>query len=195
MQADHRTDNWNLTEPLEYEIDDGTKVHELAFSGVYDVPIGKGKAYLHPSNRVLSLLASNWQIDYILTYSSGFPVTWPNLVNTCGVWQAANQNENSWFNNNKSCYSTQAPNVLNPYQNRFSTIFNPAAPQLNAAIEKAIPVSERFKFTLRGEAFNLTNTTIRPGPDTTFSDAQFGQLPKRAQNFPRVLQVAGKFYF
>ncbi len=23
MQADHRNDNWNLSEPLEYEIDDG----------------------------------------------------------------------------------------------------------------------------------------------------------------------------
>jgi xylulose-5-phosphate/fructose-6-phosphate phosphoketolase len=29
MQADHRTDNWNLAEPLDYEIDDGTKINSF----------------------------------------------------------------------------------------------------------------------------------------------------------------------
>lgn len=48
---------------------------------------------------------------------------------------------------------------------------------------------------IRGEAFNLTNTPIRPGPDTNFNDAMFGQLPIKQMNFPRTLQIAGKFYF
>jgi hypothetical protein len=195
MQKDHRNDNWNLSEPLEWEIDDGTKIHELAFSGVYDLPIGRGKAFLNTDHPVFSRIASNWRFDYILTYSSGFPVAWPALLNYCGVWSVADQNENHWFNNNKSCYSTLPPYVLNPNLNRFSTIFNPAVPQLNIALEKTIPITERYRFVLRGESFNVTNTPLRPGPDTTFTDAQFGMLPKRQQNFPRVLQIAGKFYF
>ena len=56
-------------------------------------------------------------------------------------------------------------------------------------------LTERYRLYFRWEAFNLTNTPIRPGPDTTFSNATFGQLPKSQKNFPRVMQVAAKFYF
>ena len=66
---------------------------------------------------------------------------------------------------------------------------------MNIAFEKAFPLTERYKLTLRGEAFNLANTVIRGGPDTNFSDANFGQLPLAQQNFPRLVQLAAKFYF
>lgn len=195
MQADHRADNWLTSEPLLYEIDDGTKIHQLAFSGVYELPIGRGRAWLKSDNPVVSRLTSNWKLDYILSYASGFPVAWPAVTNTCGTWEVANQTEFEWFNNNKSCYKPFASYVTNPYPNRFSTIFNPAAPQLNVAVEKSIPINERLRFVIRGEAFNVTNTAIRPGPDTNYNDAQFGQLPEKQQNFPRTLQLAAKFYF
>lgn len=195
MQEDHRKDNYLTSEPLEWEIDDGTKIHSFSFSGVYDLPFGTGKAFLNSPKALVSNIVSNWRANFIVSYRSGYPVTWPALINKCGNWQAADQNENSWFNNNKSCYSTLPSFVLNPNLNRFSTIFNPAVPNVNAAIEKTFPIRERYKVLIRGEAFNLTNTPLRPGPDTNFSDAQFGQLPKTQNNFPRTLQLAAKFYF
>jgi hypothetical protein len=78
---------------------------------------------------------------------------------------------------------------------RFPDIREPAKPQLNVALEKTFHFSERYRFQFRGEAFNLTNTPIRPGPDTNFSSATFGQLPKSQKNFPRVIQLALKIYF
>jgi hypothetical protein len=63
------------------------------------------------------------------------------------------------------------------------------------ALEKSFPFKERFKFTLRGEAFNLANTVIYAPPSTDFNSANFGQLPLTQYNFPRVIQFAGKFYF
>jgi hypothetical protein len=196
MQADHRTDNWNLAEPLDYEIDDGTKINSFAFSGLYDLPFGKGKAFLN-SNALLNRLVGDWRADYILTYYSGFPVSIPgSYYYNCGNWQAPNQNENMWFNNNVSgCYTLRPTNTLNPYQDRFSTIFRQAVPQLNAAVEKTIHVTERYKFSLRLEGFNVTNQAIRNPPDTTVTDVQFGQLGKNQYNFPRTLQIGGKFYF
>ncbi len=194
-QADHRLDNWNLNEPLVYEMDDLNKTHEMAFSGVWDLPIGKGKGLLNSSNHIVNKVVSDWQVDWILTYSSGFPVGWPNLLNYCGNWNAANQNENSWFNNNKACYSTLSSYMLRQVPDRFATIFNPAVPQLNAAAQKTIALSERFKAALKLESFNATNTPLRPGPDTSFSSTTFGQLPKRQQNFPRTLQISAKITF
>lgn len=196
MQADHRTDNWNLVEPLDYELDDGTKQNSFALSGLYDLPFGTGKALLN-NNKFVNRLVGNWRADYILTYYSGFPVGIPGgYYYNCGNSQAPNQNENEWFNNNVAgCYTQRPTNSLNPYQDRFSTIFRQAVPQLNAAVEKQIFVSERFKFSLRLEGFNVTNKAIRNPPDTTVTDIQFGQLGKNQYNFPRTLQIGGKFYF
>ena len=45
------------------------------------------------------------------------------------------------------------------------------------------------------ESFNITNTPIRGGPNTTFLSATFGQLPESQLNFSRLVQLAMKLYF
>jgi len=37
-----------------------------------------------------------------------------------------------------------------------------------------LPISERYKVQFRAESFNLTNTAIRNGPGTTFTDPTTG---------------------
>jgi len=194
-QADHRFQNWNLNEPLAYEIDDQDKTHNLAVSGVWDLPLGTGRKFFTSKNKVVKALADNWRTAYIFTYVSGYPVGWPNLVNYCGEWHAKNQSEYSWFNNDKSCYASQKSYVLRPMSDRFSDIRNPSRPQLTVTVEKTFLVTERYKLLVRGEAFNVTNTPIRPGPDTSFSSARFGMLPLMQNNFPRVFQLSSKFFF
>ena len=43
-------------------------------------------------------------------------------------------------------------------------------------------ITERFKLAFRAEAINLTNTPQFDLPDTTFGDAQFGQITTANQN-------------
>ena len=72
----------------------------------------------------------------------------------------------------------------------------PAKPQLNIAADKTINFKERYTVTFRGEAFNITNTAIRPGPgSTSFTSATFGILPKAQNNFPRLVQLALRLGF
>ncbi len=78
---------------------------------------------------------------------------------------------------------------------RFPDIRNPAEPQFNGSIEKTIHFTERYSMLIRGEAFNITNTPIYPGPNTTFNSSQFGIVPKQQQNFPRFFQFAAKLMF
>ena len=201
FEANHRLNNWNASEPPIHELDNTDKTNTFAFHGVYDLPFGRDRWLL--KDRVGSAIIGNWRFDWVLTYGSGYPVGWPNNVNICGNWHAPVQDEDHWFNNARNCYAQNpnfprfAPRTL---PDRFPDIRNPAEPQLNAALEKTFRFGERYRFQFRGEAFNLTNTPIRPGPDTSFCDASqatcnFGKLPKRQNNFPRVLQVAGKIYF
>jgi hypothetical protein len=187
--------NGFVNDPIK-ELDNTNKAQNLSFHMVWDLPFGQGRRFLNVQNRYGRGLASGWRFDSIFTYASGNPTGWPNLINLCGDWHATNQNENSWFNNNKTCYTQFATNVQRLTPDRFPDIQDPAVgPFVNAALEKTIGIGERYKVLLRGEVFNLTNHAQRGGPDTGFTSATFGMLPKSQLNFPRVFQLAAKFYF
>jgi len=204
FEANHRLNNWNANEPLIYELDNNDKPHTLAIHGVWDLPFGRDRWFFQ--GPVSTAIIGNWRFDWIFSYASGYPVDWPNVINTCGTWHATHQDADHWFNNDRNCYLPGQPNpFFKPFTprtipDRFADIRNPSQPQVNVALEKTIPIGERYRFQFRGEAFNVTNTPIRPGPetgwcDTTLATCNFGKLPKRQNNFPRVLQFAGKIYF
>jgi hypothetical protein len=141
-------------------------------------------------------MVSGWQAVWIYTYSSGYPTTWPNLVNKCSTWHAAEQTRTSWFNNDKSCYAQQPSNTLRYLPDRFpGTIREHQRPTLNAAISKEFRITERYRINLKGESFNVTNTPIRTNPSTDLNSPDFGKLGFSQRNFPRFFQLAAKFYF
>jgi hypothetical protein len=189
----------NGDQNLRYALDSNNKTQQFAFSGVWDLPLGAGRRFGGNLQGFAGKLVNGWRADYILTYISGYPVGLPNLINYCGQWDAGSaQNEFHWFNNNASCYAQFPANAggLSYQPPRFSgNVNNPAAPQLNLAIAKTTTFRERYKLTFRAESFNLTNTSIRPGPSTTFPSTTFGVLPESQQNFPRLVQLAMKFLF
>ncbi len=194
-QQSNRLQSWNLEEPLIYQLDNQDKPNMFAFSGVWDLPFGRGRKLLHSDNPVLGKLAGGWQFDWILTYNSGYPVGWPNLINKCGEWHAKPQSRYAWFNNDKSCYEQYQSFNLRTLPERFPDIRQHQQPQLNIAFEKTTRISERYRFLIRGEAFNLTNTPIYGGVDTSFGSARFGRLPDNQQNWPRLVQLAAKVFF
>jgi len=135
-------------------------------------------------------------VDWVLTYSSGYPVSRPDANFVCASIDASGgQTAAHWFNNDPKCYKARGPYELRTYDDRFANVRNPAAPQLDVSIEKTFWISERYSMQLRGESFNLTNTPILPGPNTNFGDPRLGQLPIQQNNFPRYVQVAAKFVF
>ena len=197
FEMNHRLNDWNTNEQPIREIDNTDKTQNLSIHGVYDLPFGKGRHFLGKANPIIDGVLGGWRISPIMTYSSGNPTGWPNIINTCGDWHAANQNENGWYNNDKNCYKQLANgNVLRTNPDRFSDIRDPGVgPSVNFAAEKTFRVTERYKFLLRGESFNMFNHPQRPGPDGSLTSPTFGMLPKSQLNFPRLVQLAAKFYF
>jgi len=193
FEQNHRLNNWNAQEPLIHELDNTDKPQNLSFEGVWDLPMGTG--YRLFGGHRASAIAGGWRFKWIFTYLSGYPVGWPNLINSCGTWHAAVQDENHWFNNDKTCYKNFPAFTPRTLADRFGDIRSPSLRQLNVSAKKTISFSERYKFEFNAEAFNVTNTPIRPGPDTSFSSPRFGRLPESQQNFPRVIQLAAKILF
>lgn len=196
-EKNHRLNaSWDTTQPLYYEVSNQDKTHSFSFSGIWDLPFGKGRRFANGASGAVNHLIGGWTADWILTYVSGYPLGWPNLQNFCGVWHAKVQDENSWFNNDKSCYAQQPTNVQRYLPDRFpGTIREHQAPQINAAVSKDFRFGERLRLRLKGEGFNITNTPIRTNPNTDINSPDFGKLGFSQRNFPRFFQLGAKFFF
>jgi hypothetical protein len=195
-----------------YDFDSANKPQQVAFSGVWDLPFGKGRRFASGLTGTANKIAGNWRMDWILSYISGSAIGLPGYINYCGDYthytdpttgQQTGQTPQHWFNNNPGCYAsfpTQSINSALPQ--RFSgNVEYPAKPQLNMAITKDVMFGERgYRVNFRAEAFNLTNTPILgsssgPSISTTFTSATFGILPSAQSNFPRFFQLAAKLFF
>ncbi len=192
---------------LSYQYDSANQPQEIAFNGVWDIPIGKGRRFLTDLHGAADRIAGGWRFDYILTYISGNPVSLPNAINYCGQYTQyvdpttgalQPQSNSHWFNNNPKCYQAFPTNAINSMlPPRFSgNVENPTAPQLSVALTKTFAIKERVNFTFRAESFNVTNTPILGGPQsTTFTSAVFGLIPNSQNNWPRNVQLALKLAF
>jgi hypothetical protein len=69
----------------------------------------------------------------------------------------------------------------------------PGAVNLDIALAKKFRIRETASLELRVDAFNAFNHTNFSNPDTTITDATFGQISNTAA--PRILQVAAHLRF
>jgi hypothetical protein len=190
-----------------WQPDSANKPQEIGFSGVWDLPIGKGRHFANSVHGAADKVISGWTIPWTVSYISGSFVGLPNAVNYCGDYthyidpvtgKPTGQTQDHWFNNNPNCYTSfPTNNISTQLPPRFSgNVENPASPQFNIALEKNTTIHERYRLQFRAESFNIANSPIRPGPgSTTFNNANFGLIPKVQNNFPRLIELAMKLYF
>jgi hypothetical protein len=191
-----RLNEWNLNEKPVKQLSAFDKPHTLALSGLWELPVGWGRRYLAGIDRKAGMFVNGWSVDWILVYNSGYPVARPDAIFNCRSYESpGGQSPSSWFNASSNCWSARPQYGYRTGEERFSAIRNPSRPQLHISADKTFWLSERFTMQLRGEAFNVTNTPILPGPNTNFRDPRFGQLPFQQNNFPRYMQVALKIAF
>ncbi len=171
------------------------KPQNLSLSGVWDLPFGKGRHYLPGASRLLNAAVGGWSMHYVFTYRSGNPVGGIDAVNYCGTLLVENQTSDRWFNNDASCYKNRPNYTLRNVPDRYPWLRQMDLTNVNLAMSKTFPIVERFKFSLRAEAFNLMNHPLYGAPATSITSATFGQLPKDQQNFPRIVQISAKILF
>ncbi len=189
---------------LLYEFDSANQPEEFAFSSIWDLPFGHGRRFFNGVTGAKAKIFSGWRTDYILTYISGQTIGLPGSENFCGQFNnyvtpgtgaLQPQTNAHWFNNNPSCYQNFPANAINTaLPPRFSgNIMTPTNPQLNVAITKDTIVKENYRLQFRAESFNVTNTPIPGGPQSTsFTSPVFGVIPSSQNNFPRNIQLALK---
>lgn len=200
-----------------YGIDSGDRPWTIAFSGLYNLPFGRGAAFLRNASRPVDLAIGGWQLDWIFNDQGGTPISYPNGYNyNCGTYNIVPQHRSysSYLNNsNPSCFTSFAPFTAVTQAPRTVVIRNPYAQQTALGLEKKWSITETVKLQFKAEAFNATNTPIFAGPSTgspntaisrnaSVADPNqpgawsgYGTISSTEQNFPRQLQLSGKIFF
>ena len=200
-----------------YGIDSGDRPWTIAFSGLYNLPFGRGGAFFSNDNAVVDQVIGGWQFDWIFNDQGGTPIDFPNGYNyNCGTFNILPQHRSygSYLNNsNPGCFSTFTPFTAITQSPRTTLVRNPYAQQTALGVEKKWSITEQIKFQFKAEAFNATNTPIFGGPSTGSPDTPitrnnnipdpnqpgawsgYGTISSVQQNFPRQIQLSGKVFF
>ncbi len=190
----------------------------LVISGVYQLPFGKGRKFFSGVNRAEELIVGGWEYNFIGTLQSGTPLSYPTNVNLIGNPVIAGANYNNYFNDcvlqvngtslgpnaartnattpcSNPAWQIRAANTLQTVPFNSSVLRNPWRPQWDMSLNKNFNFTERLNFQFRLEAFNVFNTPILGGPNTTPTSANFGFVSNNQVNFPRDVQLGFKLNF
>jgi hypothetical protein len=176
-----------------YMVVSNNRTHTFVQSVVYDLPFGKGKPLLHSG--WASWVAGGWQVSTVMTIMSGRPLDFSasgTSLNAPGTRQTPNQvgpfhvlggigpsvpgspTAQLWFDPSAFVPVTTAQTVGNMSRYKFA---GPRYFNLDAAMFKRFPVTERIGLEFRAEAFSVTNTPHFDQPNGNASNGStFGHI-------------------
>lgn len=176
--------------------------HMFVFSGVYELPFGKGRAFLSSSNRVANAFLGGWTIGGINSIYSGPPfsiVAGGDFANVGGGTQRAQvvgnprvgfqQSILQWFNT--SAFRT--PDQFTFGNAGRNNMRGPRTFALDFVTFKDFTIRENMKFQFRGEFFNLPNHPRFLTPNNNVQSGAFGRITSADE--PRDIQFALKLLF
>ena len=207
-------------DPFNYNMDRSVSnlYRKFVFSSNYSwqLPFGKGQAYLSNMNGIGNAIFGGWQVTGIISADSGAPFS----IETCA--DIANYGDRSPCNQRANLIGISTPELVKPraYPIRAPSLtgsipaafvtppaytfgtsgrniaFGPNFFDWDLGAFKTFKLTERFTFELRGEIFNLLNTTnfAAPTAGTCQSPSQFATITGLASD-PREEQVAAKITF
>jgi hypothetical protein len=190
----------------ERSIDPTDVSQRLVVSLVYELPLGRGKAW-DPSNKLVRGLVGGWQINNITTAQTGLPVVLrgannqrADRPNSTGVSaKLDNPTADRWFD------TTQFVNpptfTLGNVGRTLPDVRNPGTFNMDLSLIKDTQITERTRLQFRAEAFNwlnhvnlgLVNASFSPGPDGRNQSGAFGTITSARD--ARILQFGLKLIF
>ncbi len=183
-------------------------------SGLYELPLGRGKLIAGNAHGVAQGLVGGWNMSFIGTVKDGMPFTVSCSVATssgsgCNALLVSGQNPyanssvahfvNAAAFANPAAVTTIGQTDYAPLGGKSTQVSGPPFRSLDLGVLKRFSFTERIYSEFRAEFFNITNTPNLANPSSlNFSNTtNFGQITSTIDtpNDPREVQAALKIYW
>ncbi len=193
---------------------------QVVSSAIYELPFGRGKAFLNSAGKGANLLINGWQVAGIENWSTGNPVVLGSFDNgttaatifTLGQRPAWNQKQTHTGSGAFKAFDWQdfskpAPYTIGNAPRALSWVHNANSQNFDFSLTKNTRFGDRYNAQIRMEMFNALNHPNLGSVDANFGDqsfdssgnrtgGNFGRVPTGSfGNSSRQIQLAGKFYF
>jgi hypothetical protein len=181
--------------------------HNLSGYASYDLPFGRNRAFGKNMNRALDAFVGGWQLNAIVSFHTGFPLTITandasqtlargprgncnGPANVFGYQPASGRAGIQWFD--PSVYSQPAAGTFGTCG--VGTVRGPGLKTADASVSKQFHVTEQQNLELRGEFINFTNTPILNSPARSAANTGTLGLITSSQG-ARQIQLGLKYNF
>jgi hypothetical protein len=203
---DHGGDTQFPQDPYHQWLDKSLSIfhmeHRMVTSFIYDLPVGKGRAWMNQGG-VANAILGGWQIGGIITMQTGFPVNTSSGKDPANIGESgyerpsytglpvkpARQTVDNWIN--KSAFRVPDPYTFGNVGR--NVILQPWFGDFDANIQKRFAIHEDKYLELRFEGFNTTNHPNFGFYNTNFQSSSFGTIT--SADSMRILQLGLKFVF
>jgi len=197
--------------------------HNLTATGVYALPVGRGKEYFSSASRFVDEVIGGWKVSTAAVVYSGFPEVISGGSNGSGSYGVNRANQyfrpkltgrslSNWFGTDPSATPcTTAGGRINalgddcafgvPANNVFGTSPNgalrgPGYLNVDMSAFKDFHLFENHSVGFRFDAFNAFNIVSYGNPDTGIGDTNFGNVSLQGtRSVERHLQFSAKYTF
>ncbi len=194
--------NYNMA--AEKSVDAGDVPQALVASYTYQLPIGRGKAIGSGMSRIADAVVGGWQINQIASFKGGTPI---KVSAGSGIWNSfggnprpdlignpklSNPSRAGWVN--EAAFVNPGYGDFGNAPRFFGNLRGPRYQNWDSILEKNWSFKSSMKAQFRFESYNTFNHVSLYAPsNTTIGTPGFGTITEAFE--PRVVQLAGKFYW
>jgi hypothetical protein len=184
----------------------------IRLSGQYELPVGKGKRFVHDG--WLVPIIGGWSVGSFFTYDDGLPiaVTSPNNSNSFGGGIGGNgmrpdvtgisthvvggrQIKNGGLYFNPAAFTPTPTFQFGNAPRYLADVRSPGTLNFDMLASKRIPIHNLLALDFRAEFFNAFNHVQFAGPNASISSSSFGQIFLNQTNTPRQIQGSLRLSF
>jgi hypothetical protein len=190
-----------------WRANENTVPHRLVLTAIYELPFGRGKAFLQDS--IARHVFGGWQLSTVFQKQSGPPINWGNEFYTGdldNISDAFNHSEvfaqdvHQWFDPNmpfeRKSGAQPGTYHVRVFPSRFRELRGDGIENLDVKILRRFNIlpEGRLKAQFSVDALNAINHTNFSGPVTDPRNTNFGKVTSQ-RGLGRLVQAAVRFVF
>lgn len=227
LQTDGSYGGQFLLNPLrqrdQYSLSDFDSTHVINANFLFDIPIGRGRAWFSDMNRWADSFVGGWSLRGIMRWNTGQPFSPPfdqaqwatnwnvqsNGVRLGDLGEGVNRDTRNYFADPQAAFNL-VRNARPGETGERNTLRGPSYSVLDMGLSKEVtmPYNENHKFQFRWEVFNVTNVQyfainnvtrasygLPQDPELSQASSSFGRVFSGIQGNPRRMQFGIRYSF